>query len=117
MTTGTLQTSTTIPRRGNGVGAHDRGQLEFGEYDGTLVATVNEERQFDVRSYGRSLPTRMRPEPRGREIEINHVDDFIDWSGEDPVGIRPEEDALTPGEKVDSRWRDLRPAIEDDDAF
>jgi hypothetical protein len=67
--------------------AHDRGQLEFSEYDGNLVATFNEEMQYDVKSYSRSLPTRMRADAHGREIEIKHVDNFVDWFGEDPVGV------------------------------
>jgi hypothetical protein len=80
--------------------AHDRGQVEFSEYNGNLVATFNEEMSFDVRSYCRSLPTRMRPEPSGREIEIKHVDNFIEWFGEDPVGLQPDEEANTEEENA-----------------
>jgi len=68
--------------------AHDRGQLEFSEYDGNIVATFNEEMQYDVKSYSRSLPTRMRADAHGREIEIKHVDNFADWFGENPVEVR-----------------------------
>lgn len=67
--------------------AHDRGQLEFSEYEGNLVATFNKEMQYDVKSYSRSLPTRMRAGAHGREIEIKHVDNFVGWFGEDPVGV------------------------------
>lgn len=65
--------------------AHDRGQLEFNEYDGNIVASFNEEMQYDVKSYSRALPTRMRADAHGREIEIKHVDNFVDWFGTNPI--------------------------------
>ena len=72
--------------------AHDRNQIEFEEYNGHIIAAFDEDMSFDVKSYCRSLPTRMRAEAHGLEIEIKHVDNFIDWFGENPVGEKIEED-------------------------
>jgi hypothetical protein len=66
--------------------AHDRGKIEFSEYNGNIIATFDEDMQWDVRSYGRSLPTRMRADVQGLEIEIKHVENYRDWFGEDPIG-------------------------------
>ncbi|MDS0300924.1 phospholipase D family protein [Halogeometricum sp. S1BR25-6] len=66
--------------------AHDRGQIKFSEYNGNIVAAFTEEMQYDVKSYSRSLPTRMRADPHGREIEIKHIENFIEWFGKNPIG-------------------------------
>ncbi|AXR79909.1 phospholipase D-like domain-containing protein [Natrarchaeobaculum sulfurireducens] len=73
--------------------AHDRGQLEFNEYDGNLIAVFNEDMKYDVKAYGRSLPTRMRADVHGLEIEIKHVENFAEWFGDDPVGVIPDHES------------------------
>lgn len=58
--------------------AFDRGDITFEHRKNRLIAEFNME-QYEVHSYKKTLPTRMRPEKNGRKLIIKNPDAFVTW--------------------------------------